>query len=96
MQHIEGPIYLHDLTLILKWISNHMSSNVRVEIVYPFPNFTDYNKSKCIYECIFIYIGMDEIGINIIIVFYTNVLKGDRTQYSRVAYDPKLLSNTLS
>ena len=33
--------YQHGLTLIQAWISNHMPSNVLVEITYPFQNFYD-------------------------------------------------------
>ena len=35
-----GPVYLHGLTLITAWISNHMPSKVLVEMTYP---FLDYN-----------------------------------------------------
>ena len=34
-----NPFYWHGLTLILAWISNHMSCNVWDEITYPFLNF---------------------------------------------------------
>ena len=34
-----GPFYLHGLTLILAWISNHMASKMWDEITYPFLNF---------------------------------------------------------
>ena len=34
-----GPFYLHGLTLIPAWISNHMPSEVWDEISYPFLNF---------------------------------------------------------
>ena len=34
-----GPFYLHGLTLIPAWISNHMPSKVWDEITYPFLNF---------------------------------------------------------
>ena len=34
-----GPFYLHGLTLILAWISNHMPNKVWEEITYPFPKF---------------------------------------------------------
>ena len=35
---ISGPLYWHGLTLILTWMSNHIYSNVRGGIIYPFPN----------------------------------------------------------
>ena len=35
------PFYLHGLTLIPTWISNHIPSKVWDEITYPFPNFND-------------------------------------------------------
>ena len=34
-----GPFYLHGLTLIPAWMSNHTSSKVWDEITYPFLNF---------------------------------------------------------
>ena len=34
-----GPFYLHGLSLIPVWISNHMPCKVWDEITYPFPNF---------------------------------------------------------
>ena len=34
-----GPFYLHGLTLIPAWISNHTHYNVWDEITYPFLNF---------------------------------------------------------
>ena len=34
-----GPFYLHGLTLIPAWISNHMPNKVPDEITYPFLNF---------------------------------------------------------
>ena len=34
-----GPFYLRALTSIPVWISNHINSKVRDEIIYPFPNF---------------------------------------------------------
>ena len=34
-----SPFYLHGLTLIPAWISNHMPDNVWNEIAYPFPIF---------------------------------------------------------
>ena len=34
-----GPFYLHGLTLIPAWISNHMPVKVWDEITYPFLNF---------------------------------------------------------
>ena len=34
-----GPFYLHGLTLITTWISNHMPSKVWVEITFQFLNF---------------------------------------------------------
>ena len=34
-----GRFYLHGLTLIPAWISNHMPSKVWDEITYPFLNF---------------------------------------------------------
>ena len=33
------PFYLHGLISIPDWISKHMFDKVRVEIIYPFPNF---------------------------------------------------------
>ena len=38
IQTPSGPVYKHGLSLILKWRSNHMPSNVWDEINYPFPN----------------------------------------------------------
>ena len=35
----EPPFYLHGLTLIPAWISNHMPGKVWDEITYPFLNF---------------------------------------------------------
>ena len=34
-----SPFYLHGLTLIPAWISNHMPGKVWGEITYPFLNF---------------------------------------------------------
>ena len=34
-----APFYLHGLTLIPEWISNHMPGKVCAEITYPFLNF---------------------------------------------------------
>ena len=33
-----GPFYLYQSTLIPAWLSNHIPSNVRDTIIYPFPN----------------------------------------------------------
>ena len=38
----QGPLYLHGLTLIPAWISNHIPSKVWDEIPYPFLNFNGY------------------------------------------------------
>ena len=33
------PFYWHDIHIIPKWLSNHMSSKVWNEITYPIPSF---------------------------------------------------------
>ena len=35
----QGPFHEHGLPLISVWISNHMSSEMWDEIIYPFPSF---------------------------------------------------------
>ena len=41
-KNYRGPVYIHGLTLILAWISNHLPSKVWDEITYPIPNFNGY------------------------------------------------------
>ena len=39
VEYSSGPFYLHVLTLIVLWISNHIHYKKWGEISYPFPNF---------------------------------------------------------
>ena len=44
---LQWPFYPYWLTLISTWISNHMPSEMRDQITYPFPNFKGCTVEIC-------------------------------------------------
>ena len=64
MQGQQHPahFYLHDLTLIPAWISNHMPNKVWDEITYPFLNFNGCTVE--VYEWISNFIPHIEMDVN--------------------------------